>query len=1197
MKKTYRKDIWRSITVNKKRFLSILAITALGVTVLTGISAACKDLYYSSDRFYDEQNLYDIRILSTLGLTSEDVDTLNKIEGIDSAEGSYSETVYTEINQTRHSVELTMLSEKGINSPYILQGTMPAKAGDIAVTREYIEDSGKVIGDTLGIEEELEDVSEVSIEDIDDDIDDNEKETETKKENPSFSNVEYKITAIVLDPKNISNNDMAFRSAASTTDYTFFVTSQDVTSDVFTSVYMTLSQVKELDCYSQEYEEIVANVTQRIEKGIQGQREQARYDSVINEATEKIKDAETEMNDKFAEADQEFSDAWKEIEDGKKELTDGEAELTEKEKDAIRQIADARKKIADNKKKLETAEADLKQGEKEWQEGKVELEKQEKELKNGKEKLKQEKATALEEFKKAESQLAEKQSTLEQSKTELEGAVEQIKGIFGDSFPENEWNGLVTAAALKTAEQLAANPEAQVNTNEVAAATTLEQNVFSAAFLQLSIPGLDMNTLLSNSIQSGIGLGIVNGGQQVLDAGKRELEKQKKAALKQIETAEREISDGERQIEVAKKQMEAGKKELEKGKKQLADGWKKLKEGEAELNKEEKDAKKEISKAWNDLAEGQEELSDGETELNEKEVEYYQKKEDAKQKLADAYDELDDIDMTKWYVQDRTNLDSYSSLQSDMSSIESIGGAFPVLFLIVAILISLTTMTRMIEEERGLLGTYKGLGFKDGAIYAKYLIYAICACAMGGFIGDILGFIILPKFLLMVLSRLYILPDVYLQFDILYGIGGILLFMAGIGGAAMVACHSELKHTPAILMRPKAPKQGSRVFMERIPFIWNRMSFLNKVTVRNLFRYKKRFLMTVFGIMGCTALVLAGFAIKDSVSDLLPKQYEEVYQYDLMVVVKAEENEDFLEEFSKDKNVLDYINLETSLIKIINNDGKTENIQLMVIPDGKSLDGYINIRDTNHQPLSINDTGVYVTKNAADMLALKAGDSVVLRNMDLEQNGAVITAVVENYLGNNLYITEKLYRELFGKYEPNGVFAHLSKGCGDQAKYSEDLLKNDMVQSSISIQAVKRDFASNFALINAVVYMIIILAAGLAFVVLFTLSNTNISERLREIATTKVLGFYDSEVHLYINKETIILTAIGILAGLPVGRFLSSLLTTALKMPAMYFATYVQPVSYLFAAIISLGFALMVNLMTNRTLNRINMVEALKSVE
>lgn len=1222
MGKTYNREIWRSIAKSKKRFISILAITALGVTVLTGIYAACQDLYYSADRFFDEQKLFDIRVLSTLGLTQDDLEALKNVSGIELADGAYSETVNTTVNGVQKRAELTALSQNGINMPYLLQGNLPKAPGEIAVPQKYLDATGKSIGDSLDIEEKLdlpeeenseeqpkkaegtkeesEDTKDAQdAENTDDTLDtqvdwDAQVDVEEEPESPNFKRTSFVITAAVQDAQDISDNSNAFR-ATNVADYSFFITQQDIQTDVYTSIYLKITGLAGLNSFSKEYEDMVQQHVDAIETQLKAQREKARYDAVVKEALVIITDAEKLMDEKFGEADSQFADAWAEVEDAKKELIDGEAELSQEEKDAIKKLAEARAKLEDARQKLADGQAELDSGRLKLDEGVAEWNVNAQKLKDARLQFNAAKQQALAQFALAEEKFAQEEAKLADSQAVLEVGIAQLTAAFGASFPTSQWDALQNAAAENTVQQLEVKPESPPNAADVAAATTAQQAQLAAAIATLANPTL--TALSPNMVQSAIGMGMVNGGKQVLFAQKAGYETQKAAALEELDANDKTLAQGEAQLEEGRLKLQAGKAELDVGAAELAKGWDEFLDGEKKLNEEEAKALREIAKAWQDIVAGKEELADGEKKLIENQAKYEEKKTEAQKKLADAYAELADIDMAEWYVQSRTSLSSYSSMKSDLSSIEGVGNAFPIVFLIVAILISLTTMTRMVEEERGLIGTYKALGFADGAIYKKYLQYAFFACLFGGIVGDVFGFIFLPKFLIWILQSLYVLPKVYLRFDIWYGLGGILLFMFGIVGSTALACKSELGQSPAALMRPKAPRAGSRVFLEHVPFIWNRLKFLNKVTARNLFRYKKRLFMTILGIAGCTALVVAGFAIKDSVTNLMPKQYDNIYRYGLMAAVNTDDNAKLCEYMQKDENIKDFINIQTGNVKVFAQNGQSENAQLMVVPKGQNIDDYIRTQNTEGSAVTLGEGEIFLTQNAAELLGISKKDSIIIQDQGLNQATVTVGNIVQNYLGNHVYITQNLYESVFGPWQPNAILAHFSPICKDQPAYATALLKDDMLLSAVSIAAVKADFATNFTMMNSVVYVITVLAAGLAFVVLFTLASTNISERVRELATIKVLGFFDGEVHAYVNKETLILTAIGIAVGLPVGRMVGGLLTAVLKMPALYFAVHINPSSYVISALLSFCFALLVNLMTDRSLNRINMVEALKSVE
>ena len=809
-------------------------------------------------------------------------------------------------------------------------------------------------------------------------------------------------------------------------------------------------------------------------------------------------------------------------------------------------------------------------------------------------------------------------------KAQLDTNLEQMKALFGDGWSaeqdiydgngnlltrtsiEQAWNAYIGAATQivlpiiadqMNAEVPKADEEIQLAIS-MAMDTALRENQGNNEFAQVTMV---LNSMLganaNNLFALATGIATCNATELVLDKAMTEFETQKEFALSQIEAGWQQLRDAE-------KELEQGRSQLSDGRGQVIENYQKWQDGVKELEENEQKALLEIADAWQEIADGEQELLDGErelidgeNELQEHQIEYQEERAKAEDKIAEAKQEVADIDMTKWYVQDRTSLSGYVNVDSDTSCIESLSTVFTVVFFIVAILISLTTVTRMVEEERGLIGTYKALGFTDSEIRRKYVVYAVGASVIGAIIGDIGGFVILPEILFIFFRVMYVLPTYVLKFEAIKGTIAGLFFIVGIVGAAFAACHSELKHVPAHLMRPKAPKEGSRVFLEYIKPLWKRMSFLNKVTARNLFRYKKRMFMTVFGIMGCTALLVFGLAIKDSVDALMPLQYENVYSYDLLAATSGDDNEKLIFYMEASEEVSEYLNIQVESVKLKNEAKESEKVQLMVFPDEADISGYFTLKNENLEPIVIGEQGIYLTENASRILDLRVGDTAYIQKLDLTQEAVQVTSLVKNYLGNNIYMSQTAYEEVFGAYEPNGILANLSDSCIDQIGFSEKLASEDWILSSVSTEDLKGTFSQAFTLINIVVYVVLVLAACLAFVVLFTLASINISERERELATIKVLGFFDKEVHSYVNKETLILTAMGIMIGLPVGAFLSSLLTDILDMPSIYFAITIYSRSYWIAAGIALGFALIVQFLTDRSLDVIDPVEALKSVE
>lgn len=1098
MKKSLNKDITRTIWKEKKRFIAIMLITTLGVTMMTCLGASCRDLRLTADEFYRNQNLYDINVVSTLGLTDEDVAVLSELDGIEEAEGTYTEIVRTKIDEQNKTAEVKMFRAEGINVPYIVEGNLPEAADEIAVTENYIHESGKKIGDIVEIsefedsdDEEEDSDEETADEDVEEGAEEQEDaeedvEDEEDSDDANYLYTSYTITAIVVDAADVNNPEgaVSFR-ATPNADYTFFVLPEAVDSEIYTGIYLTVDGASELMAYSEEYEEKVASVVSKIEAEIMESREQARYDEIKDDALDEIAEKEAEMNQEFADAQQELDDAATEIEDAKEQILDAKAEI----EDGKEQIADAKKEIADGKEQIADGKKQIEDGKKQLASGKKELEEQEKK--------------ANEEIAAAKKEIEDGYAQLEQKRAYL------------------------SAQNMLTAEVIAE----------------------------------------------------LDGAKVQLDAGAAQLNAQEQAAKTEFEKAWKEINEKETQLKESEAELLEKEAELEEGEAELLEKEAELEDGEAELLENEK------------------ELEDGELEYLENLQKYEEEKADAQQKIQDAKDEVNDLDMAQWYVQDRTSLSGYSNVSNDADTIESLATVFMVVFFIVAILISLTTITRMVEEERGLIGTYKALGFHDGEIRRKYMIYAFAASLAGGILGDFAGFVILPEIVFSFFKVMYAFPHFNLYFDFASGTYSVLLFMAGIVGAAFFACLVVLRQNPASLMRPKAPKMGSRVLLERITPLWKRLSFLNKVTARNLFRYKKRLFMTILGIMGCTALVVFGFAIKDSVEELMPLQYDNVNHYDVLAATSADDNDKLVEYMNDNEEVEDYLNMLVTTVKLENADKDSEKVQLMVFEDNQGLKKYLNLMNPSKEEITLEDGSVYLTENAAKIFGLAKGDSFTIQTQELLQEEAEVAELVKNYLGNYLYMTKDTYEDLFGTYEANGVLANLAESCEDHIAFSKTLSQEDWILSSLCTQDMKENFSLAFTLINIVVYVVLVMAAGLAFVVLFTLASINISERNRELATIKVLGFYDPEVHSYVNKETLILTSIGIFLGLPVGRFISSSLTHILSVPSVYFEVTIYPQSYLYAAGISLLFALMVQIITNRSLDVIDPVEALKSVE
>lgn len=754
--------------------------------------------------------------------------------------------------------------------------------------------------------------------------------------------------------------------------------------------------------------------------------------------------------------------------------------------------------------------------------------------------------------------------------------------------------------------------------------------------------------------------------QELLDAGTKQIDEAKAQADKQFAAAQQQIDSNRSQLNQQIDQivnMQAG----------AAAG---------SLDETTRETLRETAiTASPQLAEAKAQLDQAQSQLD-------QQKNETEQTLQSKQKEMEDsIPQVRWYVQDRSQIGGFSSLKSDLESIQSLGNAFPIVFLLVAVMMSLTAMARMVEEDRGLIGTYTGLGYGRLAVASRYLLFALLACLIGGGFGLIAGFLGIPAFLLVVLRGLYVMPDVRLEYDWLYGTAGVALFVVGVLAATVYACAQEMRQKPASLMRPKAPRAGSRILLERIKPLWNRMSFLGKVTARNIFRFKSRLIMTVGGVAGCTALIVCGLAINDTVAALGAKQYQDVYQYDLMVVANDDDADAMRQKVASDGRVTSSMDVRVESGDLTGDSG-SESIQLVAVPDSERsefgkmvtlqpvrsswVDGAKSLfsgksrtsssassvsdsgeSDANGTSgtkgaVSLDDDGVIVSQSAASAMGVNAGDTVTLTNGNGVQGDAYVSAVTRSVIGSDVYVSETYYHQLFDTAAPgtssassasdsgesdnqsgkngsqlsdsgesdnqngesgtsngassndqqlvwNAMYANL-KGSGEsQTAYAEKLEDDDAVMKAVNCAHMAESF--KFDLMGAVVALIVALAGGLALVVLFTLANTNVSEREREMATLKVLGFFDKEVHHYVNREMMVLTMMGVVLGLPLGRFVGGLLTAALSMPALYFEVECKPLSYVIAAVATMAFALLVQLLVNPVLDRIDPISSLKSVE
>ena len=1065
MKRALLKDSIKEIKNTYKRFISILLMAFLGVGFFAGLRAASPDMVDTLDAYFKEQNVYDIKILSTLGLTDDDIDALKQIDNVSNVYGEYSQDVLLNFEDTE--VVAKVMSIDSINEVKLLEGQMPQNSDECLVEKAFCEYKNKKVGDTLTLESDEDSIV-------------------------TAKNV--KIVGVVNSPLYITRERDSSKLGAGKVDYNIFMPKESFDSDIYTEIYIKVKNADNLKTGSTEYENYIEEIKDKIDS-IKEQRQKARYDEVINEANNELEEAEQKLADEKNNAQTKISDAENKIEDGKSKLKSAQNTLDANKKNAQTEFKNAEKSLID-----------------------------------------------------ANAQIAEKTAELEKSKNQANSKIQELN----TNKAELESN-------LQT-----------VNSTMQALNIQYEQIVKSLQNQNLTQEEKNMLEQNKQKIESQMA---------ALQTNKAQLESGINEISRGIETIQSQIAAGEKQIEEAKSQIDEQQKMLDNTKKQT---------------------NQKFETAQNEINDNAKQLEDGEKELNENKAEYEEKIRDAEQKLIDARTEISKIENPKWYVLDRTTNTGYNSFIQDTKSIENLGKVFPIVFFVIATLISLTSMTRMVEEQRVQLGTLKALGYNKMQIASKYLIYASLACIIGGSFGMVVGFQMLPSIIWMMYKMMYTMNDIIIEFNWYYAILGLGLASICIIGATLWTSINALRNTPAELMRPKAPKPGKRVLLEKIPFIWKHLNFSNKVTVRNIFRYKKRFLMTIIGIAGCTGLILVGFGIKDAVTAILPNQFEKVYNYDMQISLKSglQENEleKFKDELQQKEGIETVVETYTSSGVLINGE-KEENTQI-VVPKDENVRNIISLKNVKTKENIELQTGkIAITDKVAQLLNVQQGDKITLRDIDNKEIELEISDIVENYVYHYVYMSKDTYEQIYGKYEVNLLFVKDNLELEQEQVLSREILQKSEVNSISLISTISSAMDNMMNSLNYVVIILIVSAGLLAFVVLYNLSNVNISERIRELATIKVLGFYDKEVYKYVARETIILTVIGIVLGLGLGYLLNYFILGTCEINILRFTKDIHFVSYVYAVIITVVFTLIVNVVTYFALKKIDMIESLKSIE
>ena len=1018
MKSAMKKDFWREIKHTKSRFFSIMILVALSVAFLSGLKATAPDMKQTGDNYLDSLHLADIQVLSTLGLTDEDIDAIRAQKNIENAEGEYVLDAFASSGGAEAVVKVLSLSDQGINDVLLREGRMPARADECVVEENMLELLDISIGDTITLEPD-------------------------SKLDDALAGEEYTVVGTIRSPAYIAVERGTSTIGSGTVKAYLYLPREAFTLDYYTAAYARVSGAAEMTAFYDEYDDYIDSVIDALEP-FGDERAALRHDSLVAEATEKLDDAQRELDDAKAEADEELGKAERELSDARKKLDDG-----------WRDYRDGQQELKDSRAELDEAYQSLRDGEQEYADG-----------------------------------LAQYEASLRE--------LEDRKTAAGAGM-----------AAVTDPAALAAMQE-------------------------------------------------------------------------QLEQAQQQLDEAKAQLDAARAELDDGWKAYDDGEEKYADGAQELADAYVELTDGERDYRK-----------GQREYEDGKAEADEKIA-------DAQEKITDARREVADIESCEWYLFSRSYNPGYTGFGQDADRMANLASVFPIIFFLVAALVCLTTMTRMVEEQRVQIGSLKAMGYSGLAISRKYLFYGLLPSLTGGVFGLVIGYILFPKMIFTAYQIMYQMPDIELHAYADISLFSLLAAVACTTVATLWACLATLRETPASLMRPRTPKAGKRVFLEYIRPLWKRMSFTHKVTARNLFRYQKRFWMTVIGIGGCTALIIAGFGLRSSLLFTMSRQYDELFHYSGQVTLsdnvlddERQAVEDFL---AGDERIVNYVPCAASSATVTTSGYSTT--AYVEVMEADEIGKVVDLFDyKSGEPITMGDEGVYIDQKLSELLGVSVGDTFFL---DGDERGDVTVAgIYEHYTGHFVYMTPGYYESALGADgEPNAYLLNFTSDDTDTCNaIFEKLLSLSGVATTSRMRDTQDTYMHSMERVDFVVVIIILAAAALAMVVLFNLSNINITERQRELATIKLLGFYDGEVSAYVYRENIVLTVFGILMGCFMGHWLHIYLVRSTEIDLMMFGRQTEWTAYVYAAILTMLFSVAVNILAHFRMKKIDMVESLKSAE
>ncbi|PKK39793.1 hypothetical protein ABB02_00846 [Clostridiaceae bacterium JG1575] len=1178
--KALTKEFFRSLKRNIARFLSILFIIALGVGFFAGINATEPDMLRSAALYYERTNLMDLRARNPLGFTAQDVQALSKVPGIEQMQVSYSEDLFLVHGDDKSVVRLYSMdlkdknSERTMNQVEVLEGRLPEKSGEIVLaTGKYLK-LNVDLGTTVRFEE-----------------------SQGKALSDVLADQEYTVVGFIRSPLYIGF-EREYTNVGNGYITTFiYVPEEDFRMKKPTEYFFKTAHTRGVAPETAEYKECIAPVKEAV--NTLGKDAMARE---TKELRQKVADNKTTLAKERKKVQEALDNGQRRLDQAALDLITGRQKLTEEEAAGKATLADGKAKLLESRKALLDGRLEYNKGSLTYQENLLAYEK-------GKAVLDQknmELSTAKAQLDAARLRIDQGQAALKQNKAALDNAKAQIE-LFG--------------TAVKGLNEVYDSIKDQKDLTQEEYDRLLQQiekvSKETAQFIRTYLPYTTPNLLqaLRDFLKTSIGQ--VNASYESAKASYESGRAQYEAAQKELAQAQRDYEVGLRQYEAGKEKLDAGYAELAVGKKKLDAGKatldaskKKLDDGEVEIAKAQLALEEGEKKLTEQLTAGREKLAQGEKDLKAAQKTYAKEKEKANQQLKEADEKILNAERKileipdRWYVTGRDGNPGYTSWFDNADKIGSVAKVFPFFFFLVAALVSLTTITRMVEEERSQAGTLKALGYRNGSIGAKYVVWALLASLIGSVVGLVFGFNVFPRIIMNAYGMIYSIPHLAIEFNLFFALLSLGLAVLSAVGAAAAAMFAEIRERPASLMQPKAPRAGKRILLERIRPLWKRLSFSQKVTFRNLFLYKKRFWMTVLGIAGCMGLLLTGFGIKDSVDDIVKNQFREIFTFQQMVRVdpKKPPQERDLPKILKDvPEVAGYELFESQVVKAKTpHSDRTYDVQLTVPQNPSKMAPFVTLRTMGKKtPLSLNGDGVVITQKMADMLKLHVGDDLSYLDADNNAFKVRVKGIAENYIENYLYMSPAFF-ERTHKLKPdyNAAWINLTaQGKAQETQVQEDLMKHPSVLAVLSAKELSNNFDDQIKSLIYVVIVLILSAGVLAFIVLYNLSNVNITERVRELATIKVLGFRDKEVSAYVYRENMILTLVGAFFGIGLGLALHQYIMRTMEIDNMMFGKYIHWPSYLYAVLLTFAFSILVNFIMHFVLKRINMVESLKSLE